>query len=145
MEHTNENLLQPHTSGPRCCTMCLSICHLPSSQYLFLWSTPPHIVYLVLIVIIFFRLINHNNRIKTSACIHHISLATFAICFKIENFTRALLVGVGAPQLSLSKPVKTTFFIVKYTTHAILYCVQRNAFLFQLETSSFPLLMSALV
>ncbi len=32
----------------------------------------------MLIVIIFFRLINDNNRIKNSACIPHIALATFA-------------------------------------------------------------------
>jgi hypothetical protein len=35
-------------------------------------------IYLVLIVSIFFRLINQDNRIKISACILHISLATFA-------------------------------------------------------------------
>ncbi len=33
----------------------------------------------MLIVIVFFRLINHNNRINTSTCIHRIFLATFAI------------------------------------------------------------------
>ncbi len=41
-------------------TMCLSICHLLSYLYLFLWSTPQYLVYLVLIVIIFFRLIIHT-------------------------------------------------------------------------------------
>ncbi len=45
------------------------------------------IVYLVLNFIIFFRSINHNNRIKASSCLHHISLAIFAtalieLCFK---------------------------------------------------------------
>jgi hypothetical protein len=38
-----------------------------------------YLVYLVLIVIILFRLINHNIRIKTSVCIPHISLASLAM------------------------------------------------------------------
>jgi hypothetical protein len=38
-----------------------------------------YLVYLVLTVINLFRLIIHNNKIKTSACIPHISLATFMI------------------------------------------------------------------
>ncbi len=38
-----------------------------------------YLVYLVLIVIIFYMLSNHNKRIKPSVRINHISLATFAI------------------------------------------------------------------
>jgi hypothetical protein len=38
-----------------------------------------YLVYLVLIVIIFSMLSNHNKRIKASVRINHISLATFAI------------------------------------------------------------------
>jgi hypothetical protein len=35
-----------------------------------------YFVYLVLIVIVFSKLINHNYRIKNSVCIHHIVSAT---------------------------------------------------------------------
>ncbi len=44
-----------------------------------------YFVCLVLIVIIFFRLIIHRTRIKTSACIHHKSLATFGIVVHNAN------------------------------------------------------------
>ncbi len=44
-----------------------------------------YLVYLVLIVIIIFRLINYNNRFKTSVCIHHMSLATFTTLAMVAN------------------------------------------------------------
>ncbi len=36
----------------------------------------------------FFRLINHRNTIKISACIHHISFATFVIVAKMYTIRR---------------------------------------------------------
>jgi hypothetical protein len=48
-----------------------------------------YLVYKVLTVIIFLKLISHNNRIKTFLFIHHISLVTFAVVvnsyFCVEN------------------------------------------------------------
>ncbi len=44
-----------------------------------------YLVYLVLIVIIFSMLNNHNKRIKASVRINHISLATFAIVSDSNN------------------------------------------------------------
>ncbi len=73
MEHTQKILLQPHLGAvAKQCAQHLSF------TFLLVFALLQYFVYLVL-TIIFFRLINHNNRRKTSACIHHISLATFAI------------------------------------------------------------------
>jgi hypothetical protein len=44
-----------------------------------------YFVYLVLVDIIFFSLITQDNRIKTSACIHRISLATFVIIVNSQD------------------------------------------------------------
>jgi hypothetical protein len=67
------------TFGSRCQTMYISICHLLSYGIFSCFSLRQYLVYLVLIFIIFFRLINHNIRRKTSACIHHLSFTTFVL------------------------------------------------------------------
>ncbi len=74
------------TSGSRCWTLYVRICHLPSyKDYFFVGHFSKYLVYLVLTVIIL-RLISHNNRIKTSAFIHLISLATFTIVMNTYVF-----------------------------------------------------------
>jgi hypothetical protein len=82
--HPGDSTIATSVSN-RCWTACISRCHLLSylsfTFLLVIFSCGELVEYLVdpvLIVIIFFRLINHDNRIKISACIHHMSLATFA-------------------------------------------------------------------
>ncbi len=57
------------TSESRCRTMYEKHCHLLPTSIFFCGAFLQYLVYLVLIVIIFFRLRNHDNRIKTSVCI----------------------------------------------------------------------------
>jgi hypothetical protein len=54
-----------------------------------------YLVYLELIVIIIFRLINHKNRVKTFACIHY-SSAQVHVSVKKEKNGRLLLIGGGS-------------------------------------------------
>jgi hypothetical protein len=64
----------------RCRTMWVSICHLFClCTSIFLWCStpPPSLSFLDSADYYYiFRLIIHKNRIKTSACIHHIVFAT---------------------------------------------------------------------
>jgi hypothetical protein len=77
---------------------------------LFLWISCLSTV--VLIVIIYFGKIRHNIRIKTSACIHHMFLATPAIVVNLYN--------VGPPKqcpldnLKQVEKVAISFFCYKF-------------------------------
>ncbi len=79
MEHIKKFPLQPHLQY----TWMLDNVSLAFAMYrqlVFLFYSGALLqyhVYPALIVTIFFRLNNHKNRIKISAGIHHISLATF--------------------------------------------------------------------
>jgi hypothetical protein len=63
-----------------------------------------YLVCLVLIVIIFLRLTDHSTRIKTSACIHHNSLAKFGIV--VHNANK--LIEAPATFISISRRKKQT-------------------------------------
>ncbi len=54
-----------------------SVIFLSTNLSFFCGTLLQYVISLVLIVIIFFRLINHNNRIETSAWINYIAFATF--------------------------------------------------------------------
>jgi hypothetical protein len=93
--------------APSCISRCwtMYVWHSPFAFLLsFLFSCGTllqYLVYLVLIVIIFFRLINHENRMKITAFIHHISLATFA-----------QVAGDSTPILFVLVPIFIHFFVV---------------------------------
>ncbi len=78
IKHTQEHSTEV-TSGSRCQTMSISICHCFPTSIFSCEALLQYLVYLVLFIIIFFRLINYDIRTKTSACINHISLTTFAL------------------------------------------------------------------
>jgi hypothetical protein len=64
-----------------------------------------YLVYLVMTAIILFRLINHNNRIRTSACIlHHISLATFTMVLNIRVIPLVAMKHIQMRSLTSAEP-----------------------------------------
>jgi hypothetical protein len=62
----------------------LFVISFPVSNF-FCGTLPQYLVFLVLIVIIYLRLISLDNRIKISLCIHHMSLATLEIVVNSDN------------------------------------------------------------
>ncbi len=73
-----------------------------------------YLVYLVLTIIVSFSLVNHNNRVNTSACIHDISVATFAIVAKNN----------------LRRNESMLFYISQQTIKIIIYFGLRGNYLF---------------
>jgi hypothetical protein len=89
-----------------------------------------YFVYLVL-TIIFFRLINHNNRRKTSVCIHHISLATFAIV------TNRQYMQTSGPACSTSAGLNTCMLQYLFASESASFRICMLMNLYAAEPSSF--------